>query len=505
MGGKKAYLQWKRKQRREAERDEYGVRVKSKKPAGYRNRDNNSGCAQVSLNQQPERRAPGDAVQSYDPNRYRQTFLAESREEIESREKLAQLPYESLSEEALELDVNDIYPPGSIVDIPKRPAWKYTMTKQELEQQEREYFNHYVENIMARHKPQDLSYMELNLETWRQLWRVLEMSDIILLIVDIRYPALHFPPALYHHVTQEMGKQMIVVLNKTDLAPASLVEAWKEYFLHSFPHLHVVCFSSFPKDENEAPPARVLSKKKARKTRRNVSGPRELLQACQAIVPPEVDLCCWKEKIEADLSSDDTSAYGGHHEVTVETDGGSYSKHQPYDKEILTIGCCGYTNVGKSSVINALMGKKVVSVSKSPGHTKHFQTIFLTPKVKLCDSPGLVFPSLVPKPLQILAGFYPIAQVREPYTVVMYLAQRIPLPDLLHLKHPEGEGVAEDGDLKWSAYDICYAWAERRGFRTSRAGRPDVYRAANNILTLCAAGRLRLCMRPPNVVQSSED
>lgn len=33
-----------------------------------------------------------------------------------------------------------------------------------------------------------LSYCELNLETWRQLWRVLEISDIILVIVDARYP-----------------------------------------------------------------------------------------------------------------------------------------------------------------------------------------------------------------------------------------------------------------------------------------------------------------------------
>lgn len=35
---------------------------------------------------------------------------------------------------------------------------------------------------------QQLSYVELNLETWRQLWRVLEMSDVILLIADIRCP-----------------------------------------------------------------------------------------------------------------------------------------------------------------------------------------------------------------------------------------------------------------------------------------------------------------------------
>jgi len=46
-------------------------------------------------------------------------------------------------------------------------------------------------------------------------------------------------------------------------------------------------------------------------------------------------------------------------------------------------------------------GVKVVSVSRTPGHTKHFQTIFLTSTVRLCDSPGLVFPSAVARPLQV--------------------------------------------------------------------------------------------------------
>ena len=61
----------------------------------------------------------------------------------------------------------------------------------------------------------------------------------------------------------------------------------------------------------------------------------------------------------------------------------------------------GYPNVGKSSVINGLMGKKVVSISRTPGHTKHFQTIFLTDNVKLCDCPGLVFPSTAPRSVQV--------------------------------------------------------------------------------------------------------
>ena len=68
---------------------------------------------------------------------------------------------------------------------------------------------------------------------------------------------------------------------------------------------------------------------------------------------------------------------------------------------VLTIGMIGQPNAGKSSLINSLVGKRVVSVSKTPGHTKHFQTIFVTKSVKLCDCPGLVFPSLVPKSLQV--------------------------------------------------------------------------------------------------------
>lgn len=45
----------------------------------------------------------------------------------------------------------------------------------------------YISELEKKFSWKELSYFELNLETWRQLWRVLEMSDIVLIIVDIRY------------------------------------------------------------------------------------------------------------------------------------------------------------------------------------------------------------------------------------------------------------------------------------------------------------------------------
>lgn len=79
----------------------------------------------------------------------------------------------------------------------------------------------------------------------------------------------------------------------------------------------------------------------------------------------------------------------------------------------VTIGLIGHPNVGKSSVLNALAGKKIVSVSHTPGHTKRLQTILITSEICICDCPGLVFPFAgVPKYLQELCGLYPYSQVR---------------------------------------------------------------------------------------------
>lgn len=55
-----------------------------------------------------------------------------------------------------------------------------------------------------------------------------------------------FPPSLYRFVTEKLKKDMILVLNKIDLAPAPLVVAWTHYFLDKYPGLQVLQFTSFP-------------------------------------------------------------------------------------------------------------------------------------------------------------------------------------------------------------------------------------------------------------------
>ncbi|KAI0216581.1 Guanine nucleotide-binding protein-like 1 [Lamellibrachia satsuma] len=433
--------------------------------------DSNSAEEDLDINRLNEQPAK-ITEKGYDPNKYQLHFAQETKKEINKRKEEAAQPLTFLPEVALEIDTDDVYRPGSVLDMPKRPPWRHNMSKHELKSREEAYFKRYLDDILAQHRVEELSYVELNLETWRQLWRVLEMSDIVLLITDIRHPVLHFSPALYNYVTKELGKALVVVLNKIDLAPPALVVAWTDYLTAKFPQLHIVHFTSFPKDsaERNEDPRKAINKRR-RKGAYSAMGPQQLLQVCEHIVDGKVDLASWRRDMVEDSAPGLDNATGSEVEVKVEHEEDfSYKAHQQYRDGVLTIGCCGYPNVGKSSLINGLIGRKVVSVSKTPGHTKHFQTIFLTPTVKLCDCPGLVFPSLIPKPLQILAGI---------------------LPD-----RPEG--------AKWSAYDICEAWALKRGFLTARVSRPDVYRGANSILRLAVEGRLCMCTRPPGYTAHKE-
>lgn len=55
-----------------------------------------------------------------------------------------------------------------------------------------------------------------------------------------------FPPSLYDYVTKELKKDFILVLNKIDLAPASLVVAWKQYFEQKYPNIQVAMFTTLP-------------------------------------------------------------------------------------------------------------------------------------------------------------------------------------------------------------------------------------------------------------------
>ncbi|CAG8462783.1 12164_t:CDS:10 [Ambispora leptoticha] len=447
-----------------------------------------------------------------DPTKLYSVFKKLTPREVQANRLASMKPFTRLDvKSALEVSVKDIY--TTIIEFPKRPPWNYQMNKEQLTANEEKYFQRWLKDVYDRWGKEELSFFEHNLEVWRQLWRVFEISDMILIIVDIRHPLLHFPPSLYNFVVKELGRDMILVFNKIDLVARNTVEAWSRYFQQEFPNVHIVGFSSFPVDKkfvNDTATTylqqRVARLPRRRKLQNRGSiGKKDLLVACKDIKlvkkGVQVDwegLIAQYEQQEHENGgcdgADDSQRKSDDSKAIVEIHESEVAPHKDY----ITIGLVGHPNVGKSSLINSIMRRTVVSASKTPGHTKHFQTIHLTGNIRLCDSPGLVFPSLLPKATQILFGMYPISQVQEPYSTIQYLAERIPLEKILRLTPPE----ADEKEYRWSAWDICEAFAMKRHFFTSKSSRPDVYRAANAILRMTNDGRILLSFKPPGFFAS---
>lgn len=300
---------------------------------------------------------------------------------------------------------------------------------------------------------------EKNLEVWRQLWRVMERSDLICQLVDARNPLFYYSTDLEDYARElSPPKPMVVVVNKADYLSRAQQREWARHF--EARGVAVLFFSARQQQEQ--------LNREAREERDIAEGG----LGADAPAPDDYD-----SEDDDDDSSDDGSAdfeadtegegedesdaedgesrqrgtpsgesqdaapstvakkggAGGgagaatsaerrgsgtglskgdrtlrvldRHEMCVELERLARTLGAPNPARNAgraCVGMVGYPNVGKSSLINVLVGATPlshggvrVSVGATPGKTKHFQTLVLSSSFMLCDCPGLVFPSFV--------------------------------------------------------------------------------------------------------------
>ena len=124
-------------------------------------------------------------------------------------------------------------PAGLRVPVPRRPAWHAGQSAAELEANERAAFLEWRRGMaeLEENKGYLLTPFEKNLEVWRQLWRVLERSELVVQIVDARNPLLFRCEDLEAYVREmDSSKRCILLVNKADLLTLAQRKAWARHF-----------------------------------------------------------------------------------------------------------------------------------------------------------------------------------------------------------------------------------------------------------------------------------
>ena len=137
------------------------------------------------------------------------------------------------------------------LSVPRRPQWTPGVTTpEELDIMENETFLEWRRGVarkeeeiaslaFAQQQAQGGSYhvhsnasvtpYEKNLHVWRQLWRVLERSSIVLQIVDARNPLFYLSDDLRSYATEELKKPMLILVNKSDYLTSAQRKVWSDY------------------------------------------------------------------------------------------------------------------------------------------------------------------------------------------------------------------------------------------------------------------------------------
>ena len=146
----------------------------------------------------------------------------------------------------------------------------------------------------------------------------------------------------------------------------------------------------------------------------------------------------------------------------------------------------GIPNVGKSSLINRLAGKKSAKTGNKPGVTRGKQWINLQDQIQLLDTPGILWPKFEDRDTALKLSFVGSIKDeildREDLTIELIKFMKNSYPELLvnryNIDSVEGEPL-----------EIMEAICEKRGFIMS-GKRYDYARAARTVIDEFRSGKM---------------
>jgi len=290
----------------------------------------------------------------------------------------------------------------------------------------------------------------------REFKKVVEAADVVLEVVDARDP-MGTRCKQVEEAVMKYGqrKRLVIVINKADLVPRENLDQWLKYLRGSFP---AVPFKSSTQSQTKN-----LGRKKMKKSKKS-----------RKLSRPETEV---------------SSSVGAEFLMSILA---NYCRNKGI-KTSITVGVVGLPNVGKSSVINSLKRSKACNVGAVPGVTKAMQEIQLDSKIKLLDSPGLVFTQAkADDPISALRNAVKVDTIVDPMTPATAILQRVTTDTLM-----------EQYDIgNFETPEEFFSLKAKREGKYKKGGVLDRDAAARSLIDDWNRGKIRYYTVPPEAPSS---
>eukprot|EP00879_Flechtneria_rotunda_P015386 GHRR01016085.1.p1 GENE.GHRR01016085.1~~GHRR01016085.1.p1 ORF type:complete len:427 (+),score=152.48 GHRR01016085.1:171-1451(+) len=232
--------------------------------------------------------------------------------------------------------------------------------------------------------------------------RVVEASDVVIQVLDARDPAGCRCPDVERYVRSlDPSKRVMLLLNKMDLVPREVGEAWLKHFRQELP---AVAFKASTQQQAEG-----LGRSKGGSKSKKAAARQQQQQQSFAVGSGSLGADTLLQLLK------------------------NYARNAVGAKGSITVGVVGLPNVGKSSVINSLKRARVAQVGSTPGVTKGVQEIHLDKHIRLLDSPGVVFTSGEGAAAAALRNAIKVERLEDPITPVAEILSRVPAKQLMEV------------------------------------------------------------------------
>ena len=192
----------------------------------------------------------------------------------------------------------------------------------------------------------------------------------------------------------------------------------------------------------------------------------------------------------------DSSETGAHGKITQACR--AMIPHRQGIEKPLRVLICGIPNVGKSTLINGMIGKKSAKTGNEPGITKAEQRLFLADDFWLYDTPGMLWPKIIVEEggYNLAAGGAVGRNALDEEEVALELLDYLRRHYLALLQ--ERYQADKDPSSHWDDTSWLEWIAKKRGAVLS-GGRVNYQKAAENILTDFREGKIgRITLETPN-------